>query len=207
MSWVAATKALSPCGRGRPRPPACSQIGSVGTGSRGDCPHDSEVQQRAVRSSAAAGDRCESRGMKRSRGPSTPSDNVCKLFISMGRLRPFAAQDDQREESGVGGSERGYSMMELQKQMRPRPATRAALLSWTFRLPSSAGGERSSRNCTHKSAMQRCSPEACASGLRFSASTLLEEGFLRRPQSPGTGTLDMRRIPPVIHSRENHRQR
>jgi hypothetical protein len=24
----------------------------------------------------------------------------------------------------------------------------------------------------------------------------LEEGFLRRPQSPGTGTLDMRRISP-----------
>jgi len=71
--------------------------------------------------------------MKRSRGPSTPSDNLCKLFISMGRpLRPFAAQDDQREESGVEGDERGYPMMELQKQMRPRPATRAALLSWTF---------------------------------------------------------------------------
>ena len=57
-------------------------------------------------------------------------------------------------------------------------------------------GERSSRNCTRKSAMHRCSPEACASGLRFSASILLEEGFLRRPQSPGTGTLDMRRISP-----------
>jgi len=57
-------------------------------------------------------------------------------------------------------------------------------------------GEKSSRNCTGKSAMHRCSPEACASGLRFSASILLEEGFLRRPQSPGTGTLDMRRISP-----------
>ena len=42
----------------------------------------------------------------------------------------------------------------------------------------------------------RCSPEACASAFRFSASILLEGGLLRRPRSPGTGALDMRRISP-----------
>jgi len=41
-------------------------------------------------------------------------------------------QDDKGGESGIGRVERGYSMMELQKQMRPGPATRAALLSRTF---------------------------------------------------------------------------
>jgi len=46
-------------------------------------------------------------------------------------------------------------------------------------------GERSSRNCTPKSAMQRCSPEACASGLRFSASILLGRRISEEAAKPG----------------------
>jgi hypothetical protein len=37
--------------------------------------------------------------------------------------------------------------------------------------------------------------------------SLLEEGFLRRPQSLGTSTLDMRRISPDDSLSRNHRQR
>ena len=37
--------------------------------------------------------------------------------------------------------------------------------------------------------------------------SFLEEGFLRRPQSLGTSTLDMRRISPDDSLSRNHRQR
>jgi hypothetical protein len=46
----------------------------------------------------------------------------------------------------------------VQKQMRPGPATRAALLSRTFLTAVFRQGERASRNRTGKSAMHRCSP-------------------------------------------------
>jgi hypothetical protein len=57
-------------------------------------------------------------------GPSTPLSHSLRF-----RLGCF--QDD-KVGVRVGRGERGFSMMELQKQMRPRPATRAALLSRTF---------------------------------------------------------------------------
>lgn len=50
---------------------------------------------------------------------------------------------------------------------------------------------------TPKNATHRRSPEACASGLGISVfHPSGEKGFSRRPQSPGTGTLDMHRISP-----------
>jgi len=91
--------------------------------------------------------------------------------------------------------------------MRPGPATRAALLSRTFCLPSFAVAKdhRASallKECHAFDAHLRLAPQGYDSALLSS----LEGGFLRRPSSPGAGALDMHRIPPVIHSRENHRQ-
>src|SRR5208282_220203 len=74
---------------------------------------------------------------------------------------------------------------EAEKQMRPGPATRAALLSRTFRLPSLAGAKDHRTNGTPKSALPRCSPEACASGLRFNAFILLGRGISLEAAKPG----------------------
>src|SRR5882762_1789776 len=46
-------------------------------------------------------------------------------------------------------------------------------------------GERSSRNRTRKSAMHRCSPEACASGLGFGVSILLGRRISEEAAKPG----------------------
>jgi|GEM_PF-5617243 len=46
-------------------------------------------------------------------------------------------------------------------------------------------GERTSRNCTRKSALHRCSPEACASGLGFGASILLGRRISEEAAKPG----------------------
>ena len=80
--------------------------------------------------------------------------------------------------------------------MRPGPATQAALLSRMLLLPSFARNERQSRNCTPRSAMQRGPPEVRTPGLQFSVSIPPYGGFRRRPQRPGTSSLDMNRNSP-----------
>jgi hypothetical protein len=91
--------------------------------------------------------------------------------------------------------------------MRPGPATLAALLSRTFLTAVFRQGERSSRNCTPKSAVHRRSLRLALQGSDSAFPSPLEEGFLRRPQSPGAGTLDMCRISPGDSLSRNHRQR
>src|SRR3979411_1448253 len=80
---------------------------------------------------------------------------------------------------------RGGRGVRIKKQMRPGPATRAALLSRTFLSAVFRQGERASRNCTGKSAMHRCSPEACASGLGFGVSILLGRRISEEAAKPG----------------------
>ncbi len=110
--------------------------------------------------------------------------------------------DDMGEE--LGGETRWARGA---KQMRPGPATRAALLSRTFLTAVFRQGERASRNCTGKGAMHRCSPETCASGLGFGVSILLGRRISEEAAKPGTGTLDMHRISPGDSLSGNHRQR
>ena len=57
-------------------------------------------------------------------------------------------------------------------------------------------GERSSRIRTPKSALQRRPLRLALQVRTLAFPSLLEEGLLRRPLSPGTGALDMRRISP-----------
>jgi len=61
--------------------------------------------------------------------------------------------------------------------MRPGPATRTALLSRTFCLPSFAVAKDHRATALLRVPCIRRSPEARASGLRFSASILLGRGI------------------------------
>jgi len=91
--------------------------------------------------------------------------------------------------------------------MRLGPATQAALLSRTFCLPSFALAKDHRATCTPKSAACfRCSPEACASGLRFSAPILLGRriGEAARPGHQRTGHAP--NFPRWL-TLENHRRR
>jgi len=86
-----------------------------------------------------------------------------------------------------------------QKQMRLGPATQAALFTWISWPAVSRPKAIDDRCvCTRESASApRCSPEACAHRLlaqRFHPA--LVGGFLRRPQRPGSSSLDMNRISP-----------
>jgi hypothetical protein len=80
--------------------------------------------------------------------------------------------------------------------MRPGPATRAALLSRKFWLPSFAWAK------DHRATALRKVPrgDACLKlslqGYGWAFPSFSKEGFLRRPLSPGSGALDMRRISP-----------
>jgi hypothetical protein len=84
------------------------------------------------------------------------------------------------------------------KQMRPGPATQAALFSWRFWLAVSrtkATDDRDTR--TRKYTCPRYSPEAYAHRLlvqRFHPA--LEGGFRRRPLRPGSSSLAVNRISP-----------
>jgi hypothetical protein len=75
------------------------------------------------------------------------------------------------------------------KQMRPGPATRAALLSRIFCLLLSPWAKEHRVPALVRAHNPTMLPEACASGFRFGASILpWKGGFLRRPQRPGTSS-------------------
>jgi hypothetical protein len=79
--------------------------------------------------------------------------------------------------------------------MRLGPATQAALLSCTFCL-SSLAETRNHRATALRGVLCPDAHPRLALRLKFSISILLVRKTLRRPQSPGTGTLDMRRFSP-----------
>ncbi len=92
--------------------------------------------------------------------------------------------------------------------MRPGPATQAALLSRT--LPTATAIFRQGRKIiahrTPKNAVRRCHPRFAPQGCHSALPSALEGECWRRPQRPGTGSLDMNRISPAIHPRGNHRR-
>ena len=73
-------------------------------------------------------------------------------------------------------------------------------------LRSLIGDERSSRHRTPKSAARNAHPKLTLQVTVRHFPSSSKEGFLRRPLSPGTGALDMRRISPG-DSLSDHRQR
>jgi len=84
----------------------------------------------------------------------------------------------------------------IEKQMRLGPATQAALLSRMFLTAVFRRCERSSRNRTPGSAMHRFSLRLTLQGRIRRFHPPWKKDFMRRLLSPGTGTLDMRRISP-----------
>src|SRR5258706_12179873 len=89
---------------------------------------------------------------------------------------------------------------ECQKQMRPGPATRAALLSRDSGCRLSSGTKEHRVPALVRAHNPRCSPEALASGFQFSASILPLEGRISsEAATPGHQFTVMNRTSPGDH--------